>query len=493
LRAFYIQASSGSEPSVYTHYLYDGGGNRIKKLTRKDSGKVEVTVYIDDVFEESYIKPSGSSIDSNHHWNTLHIMDDSSRVATIRAGTDNNDSTPAIKYNLEDHLGSSSMMVDDSGTLVNREEYYPFGDTSFGGFAKKRYRYTGKEKDEESGLYYYGARYYAPWTCRFISVDPMAIESFYQSPYGYGDNNPIIMNDPSGNQSEVKGTDDSSNKQEGNGGNGGQNGSNTANKGGDKWEEETSVFEPESYPEGKGKKLKGVEIEATKKTNNLSAFFRGFFYGYDGPTAGDLTREEIRRMTSDPIGYLYSGLESTSDVVNYFVGWALEGTGIGELISDPYTEHYRETNQAIKEKIEGFSELSPYEQGKAARYYLEAGGAAAMSYVIGKKSYKIGRGKLKQLRKKRTAGKVGNKDVEIRSDIVLKGGRGGQRVKNLTGPPNSVVKGGEGRIFITDETGNVIWDITKNRAKPVFPGKGFGQKMQPTQKQINLLEKVWGK
>jgi RHS repeat-associated protein len=223
LRAFYIQASSGSEPSVYTHYLYDGEGNRIKKLTRKDSGKVEVTVYIDDVFEESYIKPSGSSIDSNHHWNTLHVMDASSRVATIRAGTDNNDSTPAIKYNLEDHLGSSSVMVDDTGTLVNREEYYPFGDTSFGGFAKKRYRYTGKEKDEESGLYYYGARYYAPWTCRFISVDPEAGKNMNKSSYNYTSNNPLNRIDPTGGNDKPKdggGDNGGGSKSSGNGGKG---------------------------------------------------------------------------------------------------------------------------------------------------------------------------------------------------------------------------------------------------------------------------------
>ncbi|MEZ4789482.1 MAG: hypothetical protein R2811_05635 [Flavobacteriales bacterium] len=69
-----------------------------------------------------------------------------------------------MKYNLEDHLGTSSADgVDNSGNLVNREEYYPFGDTCFGAFAKKRYRYVGKEKDNESGLYHYGA-YYSSWT-----------------------------------------------------------------------------------------------------------------------------------------------------------------------------------------------------------------------------------------------------------------------------------------------------------------------------------------
>ncbi|MBK9417943.1 MAG: RHS repeat-associated core domain-containing protein [Flavobacteriales bacterium] len=67
----------------------------------------------------------------------------------------------------------------------------PFGDTSFGAFAKKRYRYVGKEKDGESGLYYYGARYYAPWICRFVSVDPLAHDYPYLTPYNYAGNKPI--------------------------------------------------------------------------------------------------------------------------------------------------------------------------------------------------------------------------------------------------------------------------------------------------------------
>ena len=68
----------------------------------------------------------------------------------------------STQYNLDDHLGSSNVLVDEYGTLVNFEEYYPFGETSFGSYGKKRYRFCGKEKDEDSGLYYYGARYYAP-------------------------------------------------------------------------------------------------------------------------------------------------------------------------------------------------------------------------------------------------------------------------------------------------------------------------------------------
>ena len=71
-------------------------------------------------------------------------------------------------------------------------------ETSFGSYAKKRYRFCGKEKDEESGFYYYGMRYYSAWTCRFISVDPLADKYAYQSPYPYASNKPINYTDIDG-------------------------------------------------------------------------------------------------------------------------------------------------------------------------------------------------------------------------------------------------------------------------------------------------------
>ena len=92
---------------------------------------------------------------------------------------------------------------------------------------------------------------------------------------------------------------------------------------------------------------------------------------------------------------------------------------------------------------------------------------------------------------RRAARGVGNA-LKLRPDIILSGGRSGQLVKNLTGPANSVLKGGGNRMFITDDVGKVIWDVTTNRAKPVVPGKGFGPKVTPTQEQLNLLNKIWG-
>ncbi len=82
----------------------------------------------------------------------------------------------------------------------------------------------------------------------------------------------------------------------------------------------------------------------------------------------------------------------------------------------------------------------------------------------------------------------------LRFDIQLSGGRSGQRVKDLVGPPNSVVKGNRGRLYITNESGQVIWDVTTNRIKPVLPGKGFGQYEYGTvpDELVDLVKRAWG-
>lgn len=64
----------------------------------------------------------------------------------------------------------------------------------------KAIKYVGKEKDAESGLIYYGARYYAAWTCRFISVDPLASRYAMLNPYNYASNSPIGQMDIDGMQ-----------------------------------------------------------------------------------------------------------------------------------------------------------------------------------------------------------------------------------------------------------------------------------------------------
>ena len=192
LRAYYNQAGT-SEPTVYAQYLYNAGGERVKKLVRTSGGAFESVTYIDGIFEY-HKKENGSTEEKNYS----HIMDNSSRICMLRTGSFTGDPADSIFYVLEDHLGSSTVRLDTNGSVIDREEYYPFGDSSLRTWGKKRYRFCGKEKDNESGLYYYGMRYYAAWTCRFISVDPLAGKYPFYTPYQYAGNKPINFIDLDG-------------------------------------------------------------------------------------------------------------------------------------------------------------------------------------------------------------------------------------------------------------------------------------------------------
>ena len=103
-----------------------------------------------------------------------------------------------------DHLGSSSLITDGIGALVQHLEYIPFGEV----FIDERptqskwstpYKFNAKELDEETGLYYYGARYYDPRSSVWISPDKMAEKFPNFSSYVYCKQNPINRTDPDGN------------------------------------------------------------------------------------------------------------------------------------------------------------------------------------------------------------------------------------------------------------------------------------------------------
>lgn len=206
LKAYCNQVGT-AEPTVYAQYLYDAGGNRVKKLVRNQGGNYATIVYIDGMFEY-HRREAGTILEKNE----THIMDNRSRIAVIRDGDSFPNDIDAEYYVLEDHLGSGMLRLKSTagGTVLDREEYYPFGDSSLRTWTKKRYQYVGKEKDAESGLYYYGARYYTAWTCRFISVDPLAAKYPSLNPYLYAYNNPIRANDPTGMEGKNGDTEASS-------------------------------------------------------------------------------------------------------------------------------------------------------------------------------------------------------------------------------------------------------------------------------------------
>ena len=99
-----------------------------------------------------------------------------------------------------DHLGSTAYVSNVFGDICQHQEYAAFGETFVDEHRKTPYLFNGKEKDEETGLYYYGARYYDAKTSVWLSVDPLLDEpsQIEKSPYAYTWCNPIKYTDPDG-------------------------------------------------------------------------------------------------------------------------------------------------------------------------------------------------------------------------------------------------------------------------------------------------------
>ncbi|MDY3529837.1 hypothetical protein PG593_08620 [Riemerella anatipestifer] len=98
-----------------------------------------------------------------------------------------------------DHLGSSSYITDANGDINQHTEYMAFGEVLFDEHKVSRrmpYLFNGKELDSETGLYYYGARYYDPRVSLWLNVDPLVEKTL--EPYSYTNNNPIMLIDPDG-------------------------------------------------------------------------------------------------------------------------------------------------------------------------------------------------------------------------------------------------------------------------------------------------------
>lgn len=116
-----------------------------------------------------------------------------------------------VYYYLSDHLGGVDAVLDEEGNVVERRDYLPYGSERMReGNVDEDYGFTGKELDEETGLYYYGARYYDPVIGRFTSLDPLvlgesekALNSILEDPqalngYSYVLNNPLKYVDEEG-------------------------------------------------------------------------------------------------------------------------------------------------------------------------------------------------------------------------------------------------------------------------------------------------------
>ncbi len=194
---------------LHEYYVYDSSGQRVRKITENTSAAIshyQETIYLGSL--EIHRKHNDSIGDSpTEERYTLRISNDEGQVANREHWTVGSPpsevSNPQVRYQLENYLGSASMEVDEQGLIISYEEYFPYGGTSFiagksaAEVSLKRYRYSGKERDDLTGFYYYGARYYAPWIGRWLSADPAGTVDGLNL-YAFVGGNPVIGRDTTG-------------------------------------------------------------------------------------------------------------------------------------------------------------------------------------------------------------------------------------------------------------------------------------------------------
>ncbi|MHC8404085.1 RHS repeat domain-containing protein [Pseudomonas sp. TMB3-21] len=155
-------------------YEYGADGMRVRKvrslLTGSQTNLIE-TCYLPGLQIRTH---SGTSEE-------LHIIEvsigrGSVRVLHWKAGKPKDIPNNQQRYSLTDHLGSSTLELDQDANVITQERYYPFGGTAWSSgeavqVSYKTVRYSGKEQDA-TGLYYYGFRFYVPWVQRWLNPDP---------------------------------------------------------------------------------------------------------------------------------------------------------------------------------------------------------------------------------------------------------------------------------------------------------------------------------
>ena len=162
--------------SLVEKYWYDADDQRVKK----QDADGEFTYYINKFYE----------VDNGNA--TSYFFRDDERIAK--------QTSEGMEWYLSDHLGSTTVLINETGLEVERTEYYPYGQVQSGGLEK--YGFTGQENDADTELMYYGARYYSPEYRVFVQPDSMIPDPYnpqYLNRYAYVLNNPVKYTDPTGN------------------------------------------------------------------------------------------------------------------------------------------------------------------------------------------------------------------------------------------------------------------------------------------------------
>ena len=199
----------------YTKHYFEGDRRVCSKLGGGFTGRTEDDINdriqpiegeYEELFEQQYtgIKETfANCIGADMEFNLKY--DPYKTIMENELGRD--EAEPAFYYQ-GDHLGSSAYLTDDAGAITQTLNYLPYGedwvDVHNSPHYLSRYKYNGKEKDPESGLHYYGARYYDSDISQWLSIDPMADKYPSLSPYNYCADNPVNIIDPDGRDIDPK-------------------------------------------------------------------------------------------------------------------------------------------------------------------------------------------------------------------------------------------------------------------------------------------------
>ncbi len=202
-----------------TYYQYNAGKQRTRKLIQrritdangneswiKDWERIYLGGY------DRYRRYNGSGTAVVEEIESHHLFEGEQRVLLVDDVVETNKThangsryqrQPIYRYQYSNHLGSACLELDYQADIISYEEYHPYGTSAYRSMTSgieappKRYRYTGMERDEESGLNYHSARYYAPWSGRWTACDSAGVRGGIQL-YCYSFNNPMHFSDPNG-------------------------------------------------------------------------------------------------------------------------------------------------------------------------------------------------------------------------------------------------------------------------------------------------------
>lgn len=213
-----VQRASGDDDGE--HYLYDASGARVLRVTRRlkqaaagDAPalyEVNETLFVGDYERTRTYQESGGVITPLTTSEALTIPDESGHFCVLERDMSQSQTRRAAsdgqwqgRFLLADQVASVTQEIDDTGTRITYREYCPYGATAFvaaksdADAAASKFRFAGKRRDDATGLYYFGMRYYPPWLARWISTDPAGTVDG-PNLYAYVEGNPTTFTDPTG-------------------------------------------------------------------------------------------------------------------------------------------------------------------------------------------------------------------------------------------------------------------------------------------------------